>query len=513
MVTRGFCGGLLVMIGGVVISTLPGSTALMQITLFQSVRGAESGRMGGLAVVLIGLALYADGWLRLCRHVARVEGIDQEEALALVRHATIVWSVPLVLAPPLFSRDGWSYAAQGMLAHRGISPYEAGPGVLAGPIVQGVDPRWLETASPYGPLPLIFGDAVAGLTGNPWLLVIAHRCLALVGLALLAWSVPRLAQWSGTNPAMASAVVLCSPLMLAHGVGGLHNDLLMVGLMTSALVLTAERGWVWGAAAGGLAAAVKLPGGLVCVGVVLLALPAGASLAARLRRVTGVAAIACGALVLPGVLAGLGVGWVHALGVPGTVNGPLSLPTVLGGFFDLLARWLGTGLEPGTFLALVRRLAGLTAFVIALRVALWWPTGNRGHALSASAALMGAVIVLSPVVHLWYFLWGLPFLAVVRLPRLGTVGLLVAVVISGLVAPLDSSLHGAYLAIVIGSLLSAALVLVLLMTRTARERLDKIATATWLPIPPQPVPTSAPRSHQLSSAGLTALSPARRPPR
>ncbi len=55
-------------------------------------------------------------------------------------------------------------------------------------------------------------------------------------------------------------------------------------------------------------------------------------------------------------------------------------------------------------------------------------------------------------------------------------------VISGLIAPLDSSLHGAYIAIVVGSLLVAALVLVLLATRTARERLEKIATAPWLPV-------------------------------
>lgn len=477
MLTRGFAGGVLVLLGGVVISTLPESTALMQIKLLEELRGAESGRMAALAVVLLGLGMYAAAWLRLCRHVARAEGADREDALALVRHATVVWSAPLVLAPPLFSRDGWSYAAQGVLTHFRISPYEHGPGVLVGPIVQGVDPRWMETAAPYGPVPLLFGDAVAGFTGNPWMLVIAHRSFALLGLALLAWSVPRLAAWAGINPALSSAVVLCSPLMLAHGVGGLHNDLLMVGLMTSGLVLAAERGWMWGAALGGLAAAIKLPGGLVCIGVALIALPVGASISLRVRRLAQVGAVACGALVLPGLLAGLGVGWVHALGVPGSVNVPLSMPTVLGGFLDLVARGLGAGLEPGTFLGLVRGIAQVAALVIAVRVALRWPAGDRAHAVRAVAVVMGVLILLSPVVHLWYFLWALPFLAAIRLPRLGTLGLLAAVVISGLVAPLDSSLHGAYVAIVVGSLLVTALVLALLATRTARERLEKIATA------------------------------------
>lgn len=501
MLTRGFAGSLLVLIGGVVISTLPDSTALMQIALLQDLRGAEAGRMAGLAVVLLGLGLYAAAWLRLCRHVARAEDEDREDALALVRHATVVWSAPLVLAPPLFSRDGWSYAAQGVLAHFRISPYEYGPGVLVGPIVQGVDPRWMETAAPYGPIPLLFGDAVAGLTGNPWMLVIAHRFFALIGLALLAWSVPKLAAWAGVNPALASAVVLSSPLMLAHGVGGLHNDLLMVGLMTSALAVSVERGWMWGAAVGGLAAAVKLPGGLVCIGIALVALPVGASLAQRLRRLTQVGAVACGALVLPGLLAGLGVGWVHALGVPGTVKVPLSMPTMLGAFLDLVASMLGTGLAPDTLLGLVRVLAQAAALAIAVRVALTWETGSRTQAVRAVAVVMGALIVLSPVVHLWYFLWALPFLAAIRLPRLGTLGLLAAVVISGLVAPLDSSLHGAYVAIVVGSLLVTALVLALLVTRTARERLEKIATAPQvagriLPVtsPSAMVPPDVPRA-------------------
>ena len=223
---------------------------------------------------------------------------------------TVAWSLPLLLAPPLFSRDGWSYAAQGTLAHRGISPYEHGPWSLVGPrsvpgpIVEGVDARWMATPAPYGPVPLIGGDLAAGLTSDPWLLVVAHRLIALVGLVLLAWAVPRLARWCGANPALASCLVLASPLMVANGVAGLHNDLLMVGLMAAALVVAREHGWVAGAVLGGLAAGVKLPGGLVCVAVVLLTLPAAAAVAARVRHTLRVAAVAVAALVLPGVVVG-----------------------------------------------------------------------------------------------------------------------------------------------------------------------------------------------------------------
>ena len=481
MLTRGFVGGVLVLVGGLVISTLPRSTALLQVALLQEVRALEAGRMAALTLVVLGLGLYAGAWLTLCRRVARAEGPDRDDGVALVRHATVVWSAPLVLAPPLFSRDGWSYAAQGVLTDLSLSPYEHGPGVLTGPVVQAVDPRWMETPAPYGPVPLVLGDLAADLTGNPWLLVVAHRVVALVGLVLLAWAVPRLATWCGANPALASALVLCSPLMLANGVGGLHNDLLMVGLMAAALVLAVERGWVLGAVAGGLAAAVKLPGGLVCIGVALVTLPLAAPLGRRVRRLVEVGGVAVAALVVPGVVWGLGVGWVAALGVPGTVNTPLSLPTVLGGLLDLLARWSGTGAEPGTFLELVRGVAQVGIVLVAGWVALRAETGRPEQAVRSVALVAGATVLLSPVVHLWYFLWVVPFLAVQRLPRLATTGLLAGSVVAGLVAPLDSSLHGAYLAIVIGSMCVTAAVLVLLATTAARERLDKIATAPWLP--------------------------------
>ena len=472
-------GSVLVLCGGLVVSTLPPGTPVLESGLLETARGTAAGRMAGLSLVVAGLGLVAASWLRLCALVAGAEDPERPGALALVRSATLAWSAPLLLAPPLFSRDGWSYAAQGALTHADISPYEWGPRILGGPIMQAVDPRWLDTPAPYGPLPLILGDLAAGLTGNPWPLVVAHRLVALGGLALLAWAVPRLADWCGASPALASAFVLCSPLVLANGVGGLHNDLLMAGLMAAALVVTVEHGWAWGAALGGLAAAVKLPGGLVCIGVVLLALPAGARLADRVRRLLRVAVVAVGALVVPGVAWGLGIGWFEALDVPATVDTPLSLPTVVGKFLDAVVRVMGLGVPDEWFLATVRLVAQVAIVVVAARVVLTATPGEPKHAVRAVAIVMGATVLLSPVVHLWYFLWVVPFLGAMRLPRLGTRALLSVSVVAGMVAPLDSSLHGAYLAIVIGSMLVAASTLLLLVTSAARERLHRIASPAW----------------------------------
>lgn len=484
MLTRGLAGGLLVLIGGLVISTLPDSSALAQLALVQKARGSGVGRMVALTVVVTGLGLYAAAWLTLCREVARAADGDHEDAsdaLARVRRAAVVWSAPLVLAPPLFSRDGWSYAAQGTLAHLGVSPYEHGPRRLLGPIVEPVDPRWLDTPAPYGPVPLLLGDLAAGLSADPWALVVAHRLVALGGLLMLAWAVPRLARWSGADPALASALVLCSPLMLAHGVGGLHNDLLMVGLMAVALVVTVRHGWLAGAVLGGLAAGVKLPGGLVCVGVALVALPLAATLVARIRILAGVGVVSVAALVLPGIVSGLGVGWVGALAVPGTVRTPLSMPTVVGRLLDVLAGWGGAGLAPDAMLDAVRLLATLAMLGGVVLVSLRWRTGDPVAALRAVAVVTALAVLLSPVVHLWYLLWVVPFVACLRLPRVATVAVVAVCVVAGVVAPLDSSLHGAYLAIVTGSLTAAAALLVLLLTPGARARVERIARAEWVP--------------------------------
>jgi hypothetical protein len=469
LVARGLLGSALVLAGGIVTATLPPSTALLHVDGFGdalvTVRESTAGRMAGLALVLVGLGLLAASWLRLCRRVA---GSEDPAACTEVWTCTAAWTLPLLLAPPLFSRDGWSYAAQGMLARIDLSPYEHGPSWLAGPIVEAVDPLWKQTPAPYGPVPLVFGEQAIGLTTDPWLLVMAHRGLALAGLVLLAWAVPRLASWTGVNPALASALVLASPLMLANGVAGLHNDLLMVGLMAAALVVAAERGWAWGAVLAGTAAGVKIPGGLVCVGIVLLSLPVGATLSARVRRSGAVGLVAGGTLLGLGVVTGLGSGWIAGLTVPGAVDTPLSVTTLVGNALDGL-----TGLS--VFHDLLRAVGTLVALVVGAWVTSTRPTGRPEVALTAVGVTTLALVVLAPVVHLWYLLWTLPFLATLRLTRVGTTTLVAALVVGGLVAPLDSSLHGAYVIIVFASMLAALLGVLLLLTRGGRDRLDRIA--------------------------------------
>ena len=451
----GTYGAVLLLVGGLLVSPLPASCWLDQL----AARDSVTGRMIGIVAVGVGLAVMAAAWVRLWR-AAGAGLVD----LAVVRRATAAWCAPLVLAPPLFSRDGWSYAAQGELTRLGLSPYVWGPGILHGPIVEAVDPRWMTTPTPYGPLPLLWGAGAAAIVEDPWLLVVAHRLLALVGLLLLAWALPRLAGWTGREPVLVSAVVLPSPLVLAHGVGGLHNDLVMVGLAAAALVVAAERGWLPGAVVGGLAAAVKVPGGLVCVGVALVTLPVAATWSARLRRLAGVGAVSVATLVGTGYVSRVGTGWVAALGVPTQIDTPLSVTTQLG------------RLVPG-----VEVVGAALVVATACWTALWWPTGTTAGGLHAATCALTVTVLLSPVVQPWYFLWCVPLLAACALGP-GSRAVLTWVTLAlGVSAPLGSSLQGRPVATVVTTALVLGALVVL--ARSIRQPVR------------QPVRQSAPSDH------------------
>ncbi|MGH3364523.1 MAG: polyprenol phosphomannose-dependent alpha 1,6 mannosyltransferase MptB, partial [Nocardioidaceae bacterium] len=104
---------------------------------------------------------------------------------------------------------------------------------------------------------------------------------------------------------------------------------------------------------------------------------------------------------------------------------------------------------------LVRGLGALAILGIAGWLVLRWPTGSRVEALRAGSFLMLATVLLSPVVHHWYALWCVPLLAACPLGRRGVTALVAASLLLGLVAPLDSSLHGAPVAIVVTTVLVA----------------------------------------------------------
>ena len=344
---------------------------------------------GALALCVAGVALLLAAWWLLREGDART-----------VLTAAGLWSLPLLVTPPLFSRDLYAYAGQAHLVLSGLDPYAVGPSAAPGPLAAEVDPIWAGTPSPYGPVFLRLAAGLVALTGqHPLLAAFALRLLAVAGIALLAWGLLRLAPAYGVPAGRAVWLGVANPVVLLHGVGGGHNDLLMVGLMVLGLSLV-PRSLVTASVvitAGGL---VKAPALLALA--FLPALAGGAWL--RRTLTTAVAAAVTAALLT--LVCGLGAGWTGTLSGGEARRSLLSLTTGLA----VLIGHEGALHQAGT------ALAGL--LVLALLVT------ARRNALRHLGLAFGTAVLLAPVVQPWYLLWALPLL-VVTVERRWAIGLAV----------------------------------------------------------------------------------------
>jgi hypothetical protein len=389
-------------------------------------------RSAGYVFVFTGLALLTLAWLSLG---ASARGA--EDGVGRVVRTAWLWATPLMLTPPLFSDDVWSYVAQGQLVAQDRSPYVYTPSDLSGPIVHAVSAAWVNTPSPYGPLPLMWGGLVAHVTTNPWLDLVGFRLLALLGLLALTFSVPPIARRAGRDPASAAWLVLASPFTLAHGIAGAHLDLTVAGLLCLA-VHTAMRGsWMAGAVLVGAATGVKAPAVLVDAAVVLASLPHVSTglrgVPIRLRRALEVVGLSSATVLALGLVSGLGAGWIGGLATPLSHRSPLSPSTQLGVHLSALLRV--------NLVTLVHLLAALLLLAVVGRVVLRAPARSAADVVLAAATVMTAAILLSPVVHYWYFFWCLPFLACAVVPRRFRRMAVAMTFVLGLLAPVDLARH------------------------------------------------------------------------
>jgi alpha-1,6-mannosyltransferase len=415
LLVAGTAGSALLALGGVGVGAVPVFRDPVADAFGLSwLHTSYTGRWIALALVLAGVVLLTGAWWRVGRRLS-------ELGPAAMLKAAGLWSLPLLVAPPLFSRDVYAYAGQANLVVNGRDPYEVGPGALLGPLVLGVDPVWLGTPSPYGPLFLGMAGTVVEITGERLVLaVLGLRLLAVLGLVLVAWALPRLAVAHGVPPQRALWLGLANPLVLLHGVGGAHNDALMVGLLVAGLAVAqtvrlpdcvtrhlAVR-MALASALITLAALVKVPA-VAALAFLPLTVHAGWGVRVRAALVVGVSAVST-AVVLTAV-SGLGWGWLPAAFGAGRARLSLFSPvTGLGVAVGEGLTRLGLVEDPGPVLDAVLGLGVLAgvgfACVLLLRA-------TELGALRALGLTLVVVVVLGPVVQPWYLLWGVVLLAAV----------------------------------------------------------------------------------------------------
>jgi hypothetical protein len=346
---------------------------------------------GGVAVFYAGIVALSVAWLGLGRLAVAPRALWIIAAL---------WCLPLVLGPPLFSQDAYSYLAQGTLVHLGLDPYTQTPAVLAhhgqAHVLNAVNPFWRHTVAPYGPLFLWVASAFAGSSLVAGVLLV--RALELVGFVLLAVFAPRLARSLGADPGRATWLVLLSPLVLLELVAAAHNDLLMIGLVLAGVSLAIERRVLVGIALCALAATIKLPAA-AAIPFILVAY------ADRRRLLQGVA-VAIGVVLAVSLVSGLGLGWISSgvFSTPEKVRLAITPATALGWTVAQVIPVGARGLESAL---------GIAAFVASLLfgLVLLWRARPENMVRYLGFALI-AVAVCGPALWPWYLTWGLVLLAV-----------------------------------------------------------------------------------------------------
>lgn len=443
-----------------------------------------------LTISIGGTMMLVLAWILLGRYAIGRYGVEVAEDRSPARRMSraqadrtlVMWIVPLLVAPPLLSKDVYSYLAQSAIGFRGMDPYTYSPMRGLGvdhPLTLSVPNLWKDTPAPYGPLFLWIGEQITRVTGDDITAAVGlHRVVALAGVAMIIWALPRLARRCGVSSVAALWLGAMNPLLILHLVGGIHNEALMIGMMlvgvewcfravygTESLWdrdrrLPSRAGWLLIAGVAMIAASAMIKvASMLALGFVGVALARrwGATLPALRNapwrqwwtrsktavRALGAAALVTGAVTVAVVAAiclgtGLGFGWTSTLSTGGIVRSWMSMPTLLSVVAGRIGLWLGLGEQTQAILDVARPIGQLVAAIFVVRWLLACVAG-RIHPLGGLGISMATVVVFFPFVQAWYLLWAIIPLAAwatTRWFRVGTV--VISAIIAVVVMPTSS---------------------------------------------------------------------------
>jgi hypothetical protein len=358
-----------------------------------------------------------------------------------------------LLAPPLALTDVFNYVNYGRMeiVHH-LNPYTTIPILEPHNDPSFVLSNWHQLLSPYGPLFTLLTFAVVplGVAASFWALK-AILALASIATLVLVW---RCARLLGRDPVTAIALVGLNPIVLVWGLGGDHNDFLMLFfimlgfyllLIARARVQEAEPPRPPGAPPApalrrGLSA-VHLPeigAGAAFITATAIKASAGVLLPVvlvgllRNRRALGnvlLGMIAAGAVV--GVVSLLAFGLhIPDLNTQSRLVTNESVPNLIG-----LA--VGVGGENET----IREI--MTGVLAASVLSCCWLAWRRRDAITASGWASVALLVTLSWVLPWYVLWALPLAALSSSRRLRNTVLVLGVYLMLAWAPASGLLWNA----------------------------------------------------------------------
>ncbi len=335
-----------------------------------------------------------------------------------------------LLAPVVLSTDVFSYQAYGRMGTLyGTNPYLHGPSTIRlDPLYPFIGSKWVSTPTAYGPLFTALSYSIAHLDISAsvaaYKSIAALAFLATVGLV---WNAARL---RGLDPVRAAMIVGLNPLTVVWGLGGGHNDLLMLAPLAAGIYVLLQNRRLTGGVMIAVATAVKLTAGVLLPFALVRPhahrrpLLLGAAVASVVVAALGFALFGTGQLHLLGTLR-----QNQALGSSQSIPGFISTEFGLGGIGRLVGVLLGV------------IFAGVTVWLLVLvhRGRLDWITGAGW----ATVALLITASSLLP----WYIAWLTPLTALSgdhRLRRwtLTMTGLMLAINVLGWVPHASTLLGG-----------------------------------------------------------------------
>jgi len=366
-----------------------------------------------LAAVYGGLLLFMRVWWGMIRLYRSRHGVPIRTMMGVFT----LWSLPILVIAPLFSRDAYSYAAQGEMVSHHMNPYLYGPFELGNnSYTAPVDPLWGNAPAPYGPMFLQVDGFFARITfHNELATIILLRLLALVGVLLIAACVPRLAKLYHRDGAELFTLMVLNPVTIFHLIGGAHNDALMLGLLVAGLTMAKEKRPIVGILLCALATAIKAPAALGILYIGWSWLGTGVPVRERVRPVVTAGLIGLGVLGFFSYVSGLGWGWISILGTPGVVRSWASPTTGIAFLVTGVAHLAHLNVGVGGVLSVCRFLGMVAAAVSAVWLLL---NSDRIGTLKALGTTLLLFVLLGPVVQPWYLSWGLILLAPVALGQL-----------------------------------------------------------------------------------------------
>ncbi|MFY1599702.1 polyprenol phosphomannose-dependent alpha 1,6 mannosyltransferase MptB [Micromonospora sp. WMMD737] len=450
-----------------------------------------------LTMTTTGAVMMTLAWLMLGRFALGERRMTRSQ----LDRTLLLWALPLLIAPPMYSKDVYSYLAQSEISLQGSDPYRVGPATGLGldhVFTLSVPSLWRETPAPYGPLFLWIGRGISAITGeNIVEAVLFHRLMVLIGVGLIVWATPRLARRCGVAEVSALWLGPTNPLLFMHLVAGIHNEALMLGLMLTGTEfalrgisavrgspprlsadLRRSRAWPRGRAdwarwypaamlVGGtvlitMSSQVKLPS-LLALGFVVMALAHrwGGTVRAFLYAGGLLGTVSLAVMAVIGWASGLGFGWLFTLGTANVVRSWMSPPTLLALGTGQVGILLGLGDHTTAVLALTRAI-GVSLIAVIVTWLLLAVLRGRLHPVGGLGVALGATVLLFPVVQPWYLLWAIiPLAAWATRPGFRAAVIVVTLVV-GIFGPTANGDRFALFQIVMATLASAVIVLLLI---------------------------------------------------